>query len=468
MSRTLLSLALAPLAVATLIKDYPLDSSITANLVRRRPNFHLGVDRHDMYIKDTSQSPRAPPEDILQWVAKNGATISDSIAVSSQGLTTKKEAVAGTVLLSVPANLTIQSDTAAGSRLEKLLQDEKIPLVGFNAESHELRLAAALLVLSRGGHEALSGYVKRLPTPAQNRDLNLFMAKKELLASFQDLPIAPRVLEYQISSNKRLEQFQSLGGRADASDWEWADSLVKQNAFRRERHGSLMLVPAVDRVVTTMDASKQTVEINIGDKSGPIQVVAKQHLYPGMDLLGPLRGSEIMRDETVSLRGDAGACSRLSEAVANIMKSYTVSGDCLKSPAQVSQKAAFCNLAGMAASGCSECTAFPCKNNACSCGDNSFATRFFATIKFDFWGASAERPLLVSCCVFLGVVLVVVRSFRLLDSTKPRSRRSLGSQSSSTSQASGDSDDNGVKKGQNRVSKVKFAEGGLNLGNDGY
>merc|ERR1719238_2195016 len=105
------------------------------------------------------------------------------------------------------------------------------------------------------------------------------------------------------------------------------------------------------------------------------------------------------------------------------MKGYNASRDCKAEPAEVSQKGAFCNLAGMAAMGCSECVDFPCKNNVCTCGEIGILGRLFSKMHFDFWSASAERPLLVSLCASLFIVLVLIRSYRLIEAITPPSHR---------------------------------------------
>lgn len=491
-----LALILVPLVAAASVKDArPMRSAYlapapgpllpqdarpmrSAYLVRHAPVFDREFQQHDLEVKETLQSSQTPTEDILRWAARNGATVSDSLTVNRVGLTIKKETPPGTVLLSVPMSLHVHSDNASKSSMRQIFQKQDVPLAALDAESHELRLTVALLALSKAGrNEKMAEYMSSLPTPEENSDHNVYMAQTGLLVSFQDLPISETVRQYQLDSQKRFEDFKSMGGRAQANDWEWADSLVRTKAFQNP-HGGLMLVPVVDLIGTTLDASRQNVEIVVGDGAGgAIQVRAKRHLSPGMELLGPTHGTPAMREETVSSRGDAAACSRLSQAVTNVMKGYNASANCAAQPAQVSQKVAFCTLAGIAAMGCSECTAFPCKDNFCTCGGSStpsFVAHLLDTVQFDFSRASAERPLLVSICLVLGVVLVVIRSFRLLDATKrgarrDRSHRGTSSSASLTSQDSDGSDSKQKNiKSQKSQKNVKSTEGGLNLDSDVY
>jgi hypothetical protein len=408
-------------------------ASYKSNLVRRIPEIYRDQDHdkpHEVPHAKEGSFATVPPalqhEKRLHWARKQGVTVLHGVMVdaNSGGLTVTKKVQKGTVLLSIPSLLVVQSANMNGTaELIGIFNEQHAPIAALSSDSHELRLTAAIMVLANGtDNHPFGAYDGGLPNLNSNHNQNIFMANANLLKSFKDLPLVDTVKQQQLESQRRFQEFKSMGGHISEKEWEWADSLMKASTFQ-DPNGGLMLIPTLDLVRPTVLASKQNVDIKIGDpsKGEPTQVVAKEDLQRGTELMGPRLDMQFKSTSSSAMNADATSCSRLSKAVTQAVPSYNSSVDCVGDLQRPEQKDLFCQLAGEAVKVCSRCDTFPCPRNFCACG--GFFEHVMHSFYFDIWEASEERPLLVSLLVLVGAVLVTLRGFRLIDATKPKSRR---------------------------------------------
>jgi len=417
-------------------------------------------------------------DDTLRWAASRGIQGTTNLQVAEfkrpltgkvvRSLAVKSAVKAGDVVLSVPANAVLSSSSNETlAYLTPLLNNAALPTASLHAESHQLRLTVALLVLHNFARTEWGPYFGSLPSPSEYRESHPTLAQASLLDAFRDLPIVDKIKQQQMKRAEHLSEFWTLGGRVSPEDWEWAEVVVSSRAWADADGAAsgITLVPIADFIKAGLEAD-QNVYTVLGDpsKKEPFKVVAKRDIAAGEELLdnyiqasddvwaeswGILVPGNGVRHQPALL--DRFSCRRLA---AEAGPSMSAQEEVCKAPEGVLQKEAFCTLAQLAAEHCPDY--IPCPTSLC--GPRS------AAIVRDFHRAHTERPALLWALFLLFAILMGVRGANLLslksssgNARRPAYRAPSAPACYGNGAAEGCSHNR--KPGQVKSSQVSFAPG---------